>query len=55
MNVPWLMAQIKPFGRCETAILEQWVVPEDLSATITKEARWAEESMSYPKSTNLFS
>ena len=39
LNVPWLMAQIAPFGRCETAILEQWVVPEDdPSATIAKEA-----------------
>ena len=56
LNVPWLVAQIEPFGRCKTAILEQWVVPEDdPSATIAKEVRWAEESMNYLKSTNLFS
>lgn len=55
LNIPWLVEQIEPFGRCRTAILEQWVVPEsDLSVTIAKEERWAEKSISYLKQTNLF-
>lgn len=56
LNIPWLVEQIEPFGRCQTAILEQWVVPEsDLSVTIAKEERWAEKSINYLKQTNLFS
>lgn len=56
LNVPWLVGQIESYGRCRTAILEQWVVPEDdLLATVAKEERWAELSMDYLRSTNLFS
>lgn len=50
LNVPWLLQKISPFARCGTAILEQWVVPEnDLNATIHKEEVWAAESMAYLK------
>lgn len=56
LNIPWLVEQIEPYGRCQTAILEQWVVPEsDLSVTVAKEERWAEKSLNYLKQTNLFS
>ncbi len=56
LNVPWLMAQVGQYGRCQTAILEQWVVPEaEQAATLAKEAAWAETSMHYLKQTNLFS
>lgn len=56
LNVPWLVGQIAPYGRCPTAILEQWVVPEaDPPATVAKEERWAERSLAYLRSTNLFS
>lgn len=50
LNVPWLLEKITPFGRCHTAVLEQWVVPEnDLEGTVRKEEIWAEESMRYLK------
>ncbi len=55
LNVPWLVEQVEEFGRCQTAVLEQWVVPEnDRATTIAKEAAWAEESMRYLKQTSLF-
>jgi sugar phosphate isomerase/epimerase len=50
LNVPWLLKNISQYGRCKTAILEQWVVPEtDPEATIEKEDRWAQESVDYLK------
>ncbi len=50
LNVPWLLSKITPFGRCKTAILEQWVVPEkDIYDTIRKEGTWAAQSISYLK------
>jgi sugar phosphate isomerase/epimerase len=50
LNVPWLLENISPYGRCKTAILEQWVVPEtDRDLTIEKEERWAQESVDYLK------
>lgn len=49
-NLPWLLDTLAPHGRCQSAILEQWVVPEDkIIATVTKEKAWAEESMAYLK------
>ena len=55
LNVSWLVEQISPYGRCQTAILEQWVIPEtDRAATIAKEASWAEESMKYLIESGLF-
>lgn len=48
LNIPWLLEQVSRHGRCQTAILEQWVVPEPtLEATIAKEAAWAAESINY--------
>ncbi|WP_461048494.1 sugar phosphate isomerase/epimerase family protein [Spirosoma arcticum] len=56
LNVPWLVEQVGQYGRCQTAILEQWVVPEpNRAATIAKEAAWATESMNYLQQTGLFS
>jgi sugar phosphate isomerase/epimerase len=50
LNVPWLLEKIQPYGRCQTAILEQWVVPESrLGDTIRKEEAWAAESIHYLK------
>lgn len=55
LHVPWLVNEIEKHGRCRTAVLEQWVVPEtDLAATIAKEAAWAEESIAYLQQTGLF-
>ncbi|MFD1139504.1 sugar phosphate isomerase/epimerase family protein [Larkinella insperata] len=48
LNIPWLLERIGQTGRCQTAILEQWVVPEaSLDDTIAKENRWAAESLTY--------
>ncbi|WP_128546374.1 sugar phosphate isomerase/epimerase family protein [Larkinella soli] len=53
LNVPWLVGEVARSGRCRTAVLEQWVVPEpDMDDTIAREARWAEESISYLKTIN---
>ncbi|MDO1448655.1 TIM barrel protein [Rhodocytophaga aerolata] len=50
LNVPWLLEKLIPYQRCHTAILEQWVVPEDtLEKSIGKEDAWATESIQYLK------
>lgn len=56
LNIPWVVESVARHGRCQTAVLEQWVPPEsDPVATIAKEADWAEESLTYLKQTGLFS
>lgn len=55
LNIPWLVEQVTPYGRCQTAILEQWVVPDKtLNESIRKEESWALESINYLKNTQLF-
>lgn len=55
LNIPWLVEQVSQHGRCQTAILEQWVVPEPtLQASIDKEAIWATESLNYLTNIDLF-
>ena len=55
LNIPWLVAQVSQYNQCETAILEQWVVPElTMEATIDKEKSWAEQSVNYLKNSGLF-
>lgn len=50
LNIPWLIEKITKHSGCQTAILEQWVIPEkDIKATIDKEEKWAEESLQYLK------
>jgi 3-oxoisoapionate decarboxylase len=50
LNLPWLLDLLAPYHRCQSAILEQWVVPEtDQLSTIQKEKEWAVESMHYLK------
>lgn len=49
-NLPWLIEKITPFGRCKSAILEQWVPPEsDVITTCEKEKKWAIEGIKYLK------
>ena len=51
LQLNWLLAQIENYKRCETAILEQWVPPEnELSLTCDKEKRWAAGSIHYLQS-----
>lgn len=48
LNGPWLLNELARHGRDCNVILELWTPPEDtLEATIAKERRWAEESLSY--------
>jgi 3-oxoisoapionate decarboxylase len=41
-----VLSAVAEHGRCDTAVLELWTPPEpEITATIAKEARWAEESL----------
>lgn len=54
-NVDLLMEKVGRYGRCESAILEQWVIPENTKeATLEKEDLWAQQSMDYLKQTNYY-
>jgi len=54
-NVALLMEKVARYGRCESAILEQWAVPENnMEATVKKEEQWAQQSIDYLKQTNYF-
>lgn len=49
-NIPWLIEKVAHYNRCASAILEQWVVPEDsVALTIEKEQLWADQSVAYLK------
>jgi len=51
LNVPWLLARLRAFGRDPNAILELWTPPgATLEETIGREAEWAEESIKYLQS-----
>ena len=51
LEIPWLLDELKRYGRDCNAILELWTPPEEtLEATIAKEQRWAEESILYLRS-----
>ncbi|WP_080058362.1 sugar phosphate isomerase/epimerase family protein [Spirosoma aerolatum] len=55
LNIPWLVEQVATRSRCQTAILEQWVVPEStLPASIDKEENWVTDSINYLINSNLF-
>jgi sugar phosphate isomerase/epimerase len=55
LNVPWLIAKLLPFGRCQSAILEQWATPEATTElTIKKEMSWADQGINYLKSLPYF-
>ena len=48
LNVPWLLASLRPFGREMNAILELWTPPEKtVAATVAKEDRWVRQSVRY--------
>lgn len=50
LNIPGLLQKVKSYGRCNSAILEQWVPPlENIEKTIIKEEQWAELSIGYLK------
>ena len=50
LDIPELLKQLAPHGRCHTAVLELWTPPEpELPATIAKEADWAGQSLDFLK------
>jgi sugar phosphate isomerase/epimerase len=50
LNLPRLLDQLAPRGRCQSAVLETWPPPETtLEATLAKEASWASQSIEYLK------
>lgn len=54
-DLPRLLQVLAPYNRCESAVLEQWVVPEsEISGTITKEAQWAQAGLEYLRSNRFF-
>lgn len=55
VNVPRLIEQLAPYGRCRSAILELWTPPERrLEDTVAREAAWAVASVDYLKGLRLF-
>ena len=54
-NVPRLVEILRPYNRCESAVLEQWVVPEpSIENTVLKEHQWAERGWRYLKQQPFF-
>jgi sugar phosphate isomerase/epimerase len=50
LNIPELIARVREYGQCRSAILELWTPPEEnVDKTIRKESSWAEESIAYLK------
>jgi sugar phosphate isomerase/epimerase len=50
LNLPRLLEQLAPHGRCHTAVLETWPPPEaTFEATLAKEAAWVRQSLEYLK------
>lgn len=48
LDVRWLLEQLAPFKRCQTAVLELWTPPEpDIERTVAKEEAWAAQSLDY--------
>ncbi len=48
IDLPWLLDKVNAAGRCQSAILEQWVPPEaDIADTCKKEKNWAAEGVQF--------
>lgn len=55
MDLHSIMAKLSPFGRCQSAVLEQWTAPEATTAlTIEKELSWAAQGVKYLKGLPYF-
>jgi 3-oxoisoapionate decarboxylase len=51
LNIKDTVERLKKLNRCRSAILELWTQPEkEIEDTITKEEKWAKESLEYLKS-----
>ncbi|SKC05188.1 sugar phosphate isomerase/epimerase family protein [Dyadobacter psychrophilus] len=50
-DLPWLLQTVKRGGSCQSAVLEQWVPPEEnIEDSCRKEREWAEQGIAYVKS-----
>lgn len=50
IDIPWVLEQLEPFGKCKTAIIELWISPEGSeAATFEKEKTMALKSIQYLK------
>ena len=50
LNIPRLLQSLASYGRCRSAILEQWTPHEaHIEQTVAKEDQWATESLAYLK------
>ena len=55
LDLPMIMEKLTKYNRCQSAILEQWVVPENnLDDTIKKEKQWAVEGIQYLRQLSYF-
>lgn len=51
LDIAALLGKLQEFKQCNTAILEQWTVPENsMTKTVKKEKQWASVSLEYLKS-----
>lgn len=51
LDIRWLIDQLAPFKRCDTAVVELWTPPEsDIERTVAKEEAWAAQSLAYLRS-----
>jgi sugar phosphate isomerase/epimerase len=54
-DIDMLMEKIGKYARCQSAVLEQWVVPANSEKeTVLKEQQWAKASIDFLKKTNYF-
>lgn len=54
-NVPMLIEKLQAYGRCQSAVLEQWVPPQgDITTTIEVEKEWARRGIEYLKTFSVF-
>jgi sugar phosphate isomerase/epimerase len=50
LDLSMVMDKVLKYDRCQSAVLEQWVVPEkQLDETLKKEKQWATDGISYLK------
>jgi sugar phosphate isomerase/epimerase len=55
INFEMVMDKLSRYNRCQSAILEQWVIPEsEHSQTVEKEQRWANQSIQFLKQLPYF-
>jgi sugar phosphate isomerase/epimerase len=55
LNLSWIMEKLSRYNRCQSAVLEQWVTPEQhLDETVRKENLWAEQGIRFLKQLPYF-